>query len=128
MLIGFGGTFLFIFILFEVMGITEYVWPTVFPILASTFGIMVFVLIILGIACSASNRIPSDQAMVQQSFTQPTYPAYESPSTGAVYVIPLYCPHCTNKLELDSVEWIGPGELTCPSCYSVVQAGIRENF
>jgi hypothetical protein len=128
MIIVFGGTFLFIFILFESFGITEYVWPILFPILGWTFGIMFFVFLIVGIACRAAGGIPSDQTMVKQTYTQPTYPTYDSPSTGTVYVVPVYCPHCMNKIELDRVEWVGSSDLTCPSCMSVVQAGVRENF
>ena len=125
---GLGITFLFIFIMFESLGITEYVWPILFPILAWTLGLMAFALIIVGIACRAGVSIPSDQAMVQRTYLQPTSPIYDSPSIGAVYVVPLYCPHCMNRLELDRVEWIGPSDLTCPSCLRVVQAGVRENI
>ena len=89
---------------------------------------MFFVLLIVGIACKAAGGIPGDQAMVRRTYTQPTYPTYDSPSTGSVYVVPVYCPNCTNKLELDKVEWVGPSDLTCPSCLSVVQAGVRENL
>jgi hypothetical protein len=124
----FGGTFLLIYFIFESFGITEYVWPILFPILGWTFGIMFFVFLIAGIACRAGGRIPSDQAMVQRTYAQPTYPTYDSPSTGSVYVIPVYCPHCMNKIELDRAEWIGSNDLTCPSCMRVVQAGIRENL
>lgn len=128
-IIGFGGTFLFIFILFESLGIGEYVWPILVPIFVGTFGIMAIILIILGIVCRTSDgRVPNDQTMVQRAYAQPTYPTYDSPSTGSVYVIPVYCPHCMNKLELDRVEWIGSSDLTCPSCLNVVQAGVRENF
>lgn len=123
-IIGFGGTFLFIFILFETLGITEYVWPILFPIFATMFGIFIFVAIIGGIAC----KVPNEQTMAQRTYAQPTYPTYDSRSTGAVYIVPLYCPHCMNKLELDKVDWIGSSELTCPSCFSVVQAGVRENL
>ncbi len=123
-----GITFLFIFIMFESLGITEYVWPILFPILAWTLGLISLILIIVGIACRAGGGIPSDQTMVQRKFLQPTYPTYESPTIGSVYVVPVYCPHCSDKLELDRVEWIGATDFTCPSCQRVVQAGVRENL
>ena len=128
MVIIFGGTFFFISIMFMWLGIGEAVWPILFPILAGTFGVIVFVFIIVGAALRVGGRVPSDQMMVRMSYTQPTYPTYDSPSTGSVYVIPVYCPQCLSKLELDRVEWIGPEDLTCPNCLSAVQAGLRENF
>lgn len=128
MVIAFGGVFLILYIMFESFGIAEYVWPILFPILGWTFGIMFFVLLIVGIACRFGGRIPSDETMVRRTSTQSAYPTYDSPSMGAVYVVPVYCPHCMNKIELDRVEWIGSSDLTCPSCMRVVQAGVRENF
>lgn len=137
MIIGFGITFLFIFFMFEAFGISEYVWPILFPILTTTFGIFLFVFCIIGLVSSKGCNAPSDQEMVQytsypqyREFDSSTieYPSYDSVSTGAVYVIPLYCPHCMNKIELSSVEWIGPNEFTCQNCHSVVQVGVRENF
>ena len=128
-IIVFGGSFFFIYILFEILGITEYVWPILFPIFGMIFGIFALVLLLVGIACRiAGGAIPSDQTMVRRAYAQPTYPTYDSPATGSVYVVPVYCPHCMNKLELDKVEWVGSSDLTCPNCLSVVQAGVRENL
>jgi hypothetical protein len=128
MVVTFGGVFLLIYILFESLGITEYVWPILFPILAWTFGVMFFVFLVIGIACRTGSGITSDASMVRRTYAQPTYPTYDSPSTGSVYVIPVYCPHCMNKIELDRVEWIGSSDFTCPSCFSTIQAGLRENI
>ena len=124
----FGGTTLLIYFIFESVGIGEYVWPILIPIFGWTFGIMAVVFIIVGVACKAGGGIPSDQTMVRRAYAQPTYPTYDSPATGSVYVVPVYCPHCMNKLELDKVEWVGSSDLPCPSCLSVVQAGVRENL
>lgn len=129
MVVVFGGTFFLIYLMFEYFGITEYVWPILFPIFGWTFGIMFFVLVIIGVACKAAGgSFPNDQTMVQRTYTQPTFPTYDSPSVGTVYVVPMYCPNCMSKLELDRVEWIGSSDLTCPNCLSAVQAEIRENF
>ncbi|MFW9963537.1 MAG: hypothetical protein ACFFCX_08240 [Candidatus Sifarchaeia archaeon] len=136
-IVGFGVTFLFIFILFETFGISEYVWPILFPIFTGTFGIIILLSFIIGIISNKGCKVPTDQEMVQHKLV-PKYPTHESASTdypsydigtaGAAYIIPLYCPHCMNKLELNRVEWIGAHELTCPSCFSVVQVGVQENF
>jgi hypothetical protein len=127
MLIGFGITFVFIFILFDILGISEYVWPILVPILTTTFGIVFFIFVIIAIVSSQGCNKPSDQEMVQRASYQ-KYTSYDSITIGAAYVIPVYCPQCMNKLELDKVEWIGSSELTCPSCFSVVQASVREEF
>ena len=124
----FGSLFVLMYFIFEYFEITEYVWPIVFPILAMSFGVMLFVFLIIAVAIRSVGRISSDQAMVRRTYVQPTFPTYDSPSTGSVYVIPVYCPHCMNKLELDNVEWIGSEDLICPSCQRTVQAGVRENF
>lgn len=89
---------------------------------------MILVMIIIGITCRVSNASPGEQMMIQRTYPEPTYPSYDAPTTGSVYVIPVYCPHCMNKLELERVEWVGSGDITCPSCMSVVQVGVRENF
>ncbi len=128
MVIVFGGTLLLIYLMFEYFGITEYVWPILVPIFGWTIGAMFFIFLLIGIAIKVGGGIPSDQTMVRQTYAQPSYPTYESPSTGSVYVIPVYCPQCLSKLELDRVEWVGSEDLTCPNCLSVVQASVRENF
>jgi len=136
-IIGFSVTFLFLFILFETLDLSEYVWPILFPILGGTFGLMLFTFCIVGLVLSKGCNVPSDQEMVQHAFYPPysgydttstEYPTHDSVITGAVYVIPLYCPHCMDKLELGKAKWIGSNELTCPSCYRVIQIGVRENF
>lgn len=135
--IGIGATFIFIFIMFETFGISEYVWPILFPILSTTFGIILFVFCLVGLVSSKGCNVPSDQRMTQHTLypRYPRYdsstidlPTYDSVTTGAVYVIPTYCPSCMSRLELNKAEWIGPNEFTCPSCFSVVQVGVRENF
>ncbi len=120
--------FLFIYFLFESLGISEHVWPILFPILATTFGIIIVIFIFIAIACKAGSGITTLPSAIPHSYGQTTFPRHDIPSTGASYVIPLYCPHCKNQLELDKVEWIGSSELTCPRCYNVVQARVREDF
>ena len=125
----FGLSFLFVYFIFESVGIGEYVWPILVPVFGWTFGIMGIVIIVVVIACKAvGGSVPSTPTIGRRVYAQPTSPTYDSPSTGSVYVVPVYCPYCGNKLELDGVEWIGSSDLTCPTCLSVVQAGIRENF
>jgi hypothetical protein len=125
----FGGVLIMLYFMFESFGIGEYVWPILIPIFGWTFVMMVFICGIVGVALRVGGGIPSDQTMIRRTYVQPpSYPKYERPSTGSVYVIPVYCPHCMNKLDLDNVEWIGSGDLICPSCQRTVQVGVRENF
>ena len=122
MIIGFLIMFGVIWLMFELMGITEFVWPILFPTFAITLGVFLITLIMIGLICRAQGNIPNDDQIVHPSHSMQTY------STGAVYVIPVYCPNCQNKLELDRVDWIDSGELTCPSCFSTIQSSIRENL
>jgi hypothetical protein len=128
MMIVFGGIFLLLYIMFESLGIAEYVWPILIPIFGWTFGVMLFIFILIWAAVKVGGGNMGDQTMVQRTYLRPSYPAYDQQSTGSVYVIPVYCPRCMTKLDLGMVEWIGSGDLICPSCQRTVQVGVRENF
>ena len=84
-------------------------------------------LIVIGIICRAQGNFPNNDQIGHPSHSMQMYSADSIP-TGAVYVIPVYCPKCQNKLELDRVDWIDSGELTCPNCFSTIQSSIRENL
>ncbi len=126
-IIGIGGTFFILYLMFESLGIGEYVWPIMFPILGGTFGIIVLIMVIVVVACQSSQRIPTDTEMVQRTYLQPTYRTGDY-SDGAVYTVPVYCPHCRYNIELNQVEWVGSSELTCPNCFRIIQVGIREHL
>lgn len=119
--------FVFLYYMFETMGISEYVWPILFPILSTIFGIFAVVLITVGIACRAGSGIIAHQSTSQPNYHQPPFSHPDIPSTGASYVIPLYCPYCGNQYELNRLDWIGTNEFSCPRCYNAVQVGIRED-
>lgn len=127
MVIGFITIFGVIWLMFEIMGITEYVWPILFPIFGMTFGIFMIILIIIGLVCRAQGNFTQDDQFVHQSHSTQIYSA-DSITSGAVYVIPVYCPKCQNKLELDRVDWNDSGNLTCPNCFSTIQSSIREDL
>jgi hypothetical protein len=126
-IIGFGGTLFMIYLMFEALGIGELVWPILFPILGGTFGIILIIMVIVGVACRASQGATFDQVMTQPAYIQPTYHTGDY-SDGSVYTVPVYCPYCKHKLEMNQVEWVGSSELTCPGCFRVVQAGVQENL
>jgi hypothetical protein len=113
--------------MFESLGIGEFVWPILWPILGGTFGIMALVCIVSAVACNANQRVPSDTEMIQRTYAQPMYRTGDY-AEGSVYTVPVYCPHCKYKLEMNQVEWVGSSELTCPNCFRVIEAGIREHI
>lgn len=115
-----------IYFMFESLGIGEYVWPILLPILGGTFGIMVCIMVVAVAACRINQSPTRDAGMVLHSYTQPTYRTGDYPD-GAVYTVPVYCPHCKHNIELNQVEWVGSSELTCPNCFRVIQVGIREH-
>ena len=125
MIIGFIAMFGLIWLFFEILGITEYVWPILFPTFAITLGIFLITLIVIGIVCRAQGNSLAVDQIGQPSYSTQMY-SVDSIAAGAVYVIPVYCPNCQNKLELDRVDWIDSGNLTCPSCFSTIQSSIRE--
>ncbi|MGY5864522.1 MAG: hypothetical protein RTV41_07940 [Candidatus Thorarchaeota archaeon] len=122
-----GGTFFVLYMMFESLGIGEYVWPILWPILGGTFGIMALVCIVSAVACNVNQGVPSDKQMIRRTYAQPMYRTGDY-AEGSVYTVPVYCPHCKYKLEMDQVEWVGSSELTCPNCFRVVEAGIREHL
>ena len=65
--------------------------------------------------------------MTQRMYEHPPSSLTDDASSDAVYIVPLYCPYYTNKLELNRVEWIGLSELICPSCLEPVKAEIKED-
>ena len=127
MIIGLITIFGLIWLIFEIMGITEYVWPILFPTFTITLGIFLITLIVIGLVCRAQGNFPNDDQSIHPSHSMQMYSA-DSIAAGAVYVIPVYCPNCQNKLELDRVDWNDSGDLTCPSCFSTIQSSIREDL
>ncbi len=127
MIVGFLIIIGFIWLIFEIMGITEYAWPFLFPIFGITLVLFMITLIIIGFVCKAQGNFPKDDQSVHPSHSMQMFSA-DSITAGAVYVIPVYCPNCQNKLELNRVNWIDSGELTCPSCFSTIQSSIREDL
>jgi hypothetical protein len=127
MAIVFGGILLILYFMFESLGIGVYVWPILLPTFAGTFGIIVIILIVTIVVCSTTQGIPSDDKMVQRTYAQPLYRTGDY-ADGSVYTVPVYCPYCKYRLEMNQVEWVGSSELTCPNCFRTIEAGIREHL
>lgn len=121
------GILFIMYIMFETLGILEYVWPILWPTLIGTFGIMTLIIIVSMVVCNTTQRTTSDSVMMRQTYTQPMYQTGDY-AEGSVYTVPVYCPHCKYKLEMNQVEWVGSSELTCPNCFRVIEAGIREHL
>ncbi|MCK5265959.1 MAG: hypothetical protein KAR03_10160 [Candidatus Thorarchaeota archaeon] len=127
MIIGFLIMFGVIWLMFELMGITEFVWPILFPTFAITMGVFMITLICIGVICRAQGKYPDENQIVHPSHSMQMY-SDDRITAGAVYVIPVYCPNCQKKLELDKVDWKDSGDLTCPNCFSTIQSSIREDL
>ena len=119
--------FLLLYIMFESFGIGEIVWPILWPILFGIFGIMVVIFGVTFALCRFDSQVSSDNMTHRRTYTQPMYRTGDY-TEGSFYTVPVYCPHCRYKLEMNQVEWVGSSELACPNCLRVIEAGIRENL
>lgn len=122
---------IFVLVLFQFLGIAEYVFPIVIPIFLGTglifaivFGIIMFAVrsatrrtMLFGQTVARSYEV----GMISDADHMDQYPS------GAKYQIPVYCPYCQRTIELDVVEWSGTSSLVCPSCNSHVRVEITED-
>jgi hypothetical protein len=119
--------FIILYFMFESFGIGEFVWPILWPILLGIFGMMVVIFGVTFALCRFEPQVSSDSKRFQRTYDQPMYRTGDY-AEGSVYTVPVYCPHCKYKLEMNNVEWVGSSEMTCPNCFRVIEAGIRENL
>ena len=122
-----GAMFMFLYYIFESFGIGEYVWPILWPILIGIGGLMIVIFGVSFALCNVNQTTTSDNEMFRRTYVQPMYRTGDY-ADGSVYTVPVYCPHCKYKLEMNQVEWVGSSELTCPNCFRVIEVGIRENL
>lgn len=122
---------IFVLVLFQFLGIAEYVFPIVIPIFIGT-GIIFF--FIIGIIMFAIRSASMKTMQLDQAFVQ-SYDAGMVAGTGymdqyppgASYEIPVYCPYCQESIELDTVEWIGSESFVCSNCHNQVRVDVSED-
>ncbi len=121
-----------VLIFLQALGIGEYVFPILVPIiigLVATFCLIGLVFAFVGRA-EIRRGVDLDRAVragyEAQMFTAGDYTRAYGP--GATFSIPVYCPHCQSRIELDRVHWIGPQTLVCQECRNSVDVDISEEF
>ncbi|MHA2142005.1 MAG: hypothetical protein ACXADC_15245 [Candidatus Thorarchaeota archaeon] len=120
----------FVLILFQFLGIAEYVFPIIIPIFIGTVLLFFFIFGVIMIAVRSATRRTT---RVGQAYTRSYEASLVSGSDymaeyppGASYEIPVYCPYCQESIELDSVQWIGSGGLVCSNCHNQVRVEVSE--
>ncbi|MFW9890153.1 MAG: hypothetical protein ACFFER_18370 [Candidatus Thorarchaeota archaeon] len=126
---------IFVLVLFQFLGIGEYVYPIVIPIFLGIGATFLFVsgIIMFAVRSATRRTMQFDQA-VSRSYeigmiSDDDFMDADSTDQylpGAQYKIPVYCPFCQRKIELYRVEWSGTSSLVCPSCSSHVRVKISE--
>ncbi len=105
-----------IVVIFDMVGIGEYVFPILIPIFGFTFIILLVLLggIIL-IIRSTSGSINTTQ-QPQSSYYPP-----QRRKTTQMYMVPMYCTSCGRELHLSQVEWRNDYTMVCPSCFADIR-------
>jgi hypothetical protein len=120
---------IFVMVLFQFLGITEYVYPIVIPIFVGTGLIFAFVFGIIMYAVRSATRktMQLDQSLVRSYDASMVASDYlDQYPPGASYEIPVYCPYCQESIELDMVEWISSSSLVCAYCRNQVRVEVSE--
>jgi hypothetical protein len=113
-----------IFVVFESLGIMEYVGPYFwYPFLGTIIIILLTGAIMTIVIFRARRRFASLNESSYQSFIEAPEKQY---SRSAYFAVPTRCPSCHEPIELDQVSWTGPQTLSCPNCFTSVNVHIRE--
>ncbi|MHA2004753.1 MAG: hypothetical protein ACXABV_16955 [Candidatus Thorarchaeota archaeon] len=120
---------IFVLVLFQFLGIAEYVFPIVIPIFVGTGLVFIFVFGIIMYAVRSATRrtMQLDQSLVRSYDAGMVSSDYmDQYPPGASYEIPVYCPYCQESIELDRVRWIGSSGLVCANCRNQVRIEVSE--
>lgn len=101
-------------------GVAEYILPILIP----SFLSMILIACFAGIAVFAGSRmvnraryLTSDGTVTSPQGQIPDgLPEFSVPHQKRFFMIPVYCPHCGNALDLQRVGWSTSKTLTCPDC------------
>jgi len=108
-------------VVLETLGVAEYALPIMLPI----FFTMLVVLGLLGSTILYVSRISqkSQSLMTDGLITSADQQIADGSSSvyvrrqGGHFMIPMYCPHCGNGIDLQRVDWSSSRAFTCPTCY-----------
>ncbi|MBD3407957.1 MAG: hypothetical protein GF411_17690 [Candidatus Lokiarchaeota archaeon] len=113
-ILSFGLPFVFLFFLFEYLGIAEYVFPTLLPIIGFTFLLLI---VIFGLVFGA---IRWSTGKIGTVYSQ-QYSTYTTPKQKRYYLVPVQCPHCDREIELGRAEWRDNRTMICSRCFTDIQ-------
>lgn len=101
-------------LIFELVGIGDFIFPIILPIFGITAVIVVAVFgCILALAKVSMSTVRSQQshASLFQDSKKPHL---------RTYTLPVNCSHCGTELRLSQVEWRDDHTIVCPSCFTDV--------
>jgi len=107
-------------ILLDTVGLLHSEIMLVFPMALGFFG---FVLImIFGFALASRKQLFEHAAPMEGAYYDP-----RELSADTYYKIPVYCPHCKDRIDLMRIHWIDPMTLVCQNCMGKVTAKETES-
>lgn len=117
-----------VIIVLETFGVLEYVLPVIMPMFFS----IILMSCVVGLAVIRISRLiqrsayTSTDGLTSSLEQQNLVDSSEIPlrRRSGFFMIPLYCPHCGNPLDLQRVDWSSSRTLTCPSCYHEIDVKI----
>ncbi|MFQ5834074.1 MAG: hypothetical protein ACE5H4_15325 [Candidatus Thorarchaeota archaeon] len=119
-------------IFLQALGIGEYVFPILVPIIIGLGATFCLIGLVFAFAARAERQkgVDLDRAVragyEAQMFAAGDYTRVYRP--GATFSIPVYCPHCQSGIELDRVHWSGPQTLVCQECLNSVDVTLSEEI
>ena len=113
-----------IYVVFESLGIIEYVGPYFwYPFLGTIIIILLTGAIMTVVVFRSRRRFASLNESSYQSFIEAPEKQY---SRSAYFAVPTRCPSCREPIELDQVNWTGPQTFSCPNCFASINVPVRE--
>jgi len=114
----------FVAVYLESIGVLQYILPYMVPSLFMTILLFSVLCVVLAFVSRTARQrgysvdaeltgLPEERAS-GISFGLPTR------TQSGFFIIPRYCPHCGNPLDLQQVDWSSSRSLTCPTCYNEV--------
>ncbi len=93
------------------------------PIGMMLLGVIIFAAIIVQSRANKARRAEFQALPPTFDFSSPAETTTtSSTSDPVVYRPPVRCPHCGAPLSDETVEWVGPLQIMCPSCGHTVDA------
>ncbi len=106
---------------FDYLGISEYVSPILMPTLITMVLVFSTVAIVLAVVTRGARQYEAvSEGVMPVTFDEPAQSeslGQIKPRSRAFLMVPMYCPHCGNPLEMQHTEWVSPRRFVCPACF-----------